>query len=170
MGVWKLSENRIGHNCSRINYSTLWYIKFKGADPGFPRGHQPSSGDANIYFLPNFPKNCIKLRKFWFIGEHVMGVPPWICHWSTCWKYAGDMMGGTWWICAPPPPAKGSKLIHFHADFSKTKKQNNRLAHPLWKSAPQGKSWICHWYGLHINQIWAFLGWVPLWQGQSEQV
>ena len=29
------------------------------ADPGFPRG-----GCANLLFLPIFPKNCMKLKKF----------------------------------------------------------------------------------------------------------
>ena len=26
--------------------------------------------------LPKFPKNCIKLRKFWTIGGCALGVPP----------------------------------------------------------------------------------------------
>ena len=34
------------------------------ADPGFPRGGSANSrGGANM-ILPNFPKNCIKLKEF----------------------------------------------------------------------------------------------------------
>ena len=34
-------------------------------DPGLPRGGGANpSGGANIQFLPNFPKNCMKLKEF----------------------------------------------------------------------------------------------------------
>ena len=41
-----------------------------GADPGFPVGggaDPPVGGDQHM-ILPNFVKNCMKLRKFWTVG------------------------------------------------------------------------------------------------------
>ena len=39
------------------------------ADPGFPiGGGQPSRGGHQRLILPNFAKNCLKLRKIWAIG------------------------------------------------------------------------------------------------------
>ena len=40
------------------------------ADPGFPvgGGANPPEGGANLQFCHNFPKNCMKLRKFWAVG------------------------------------------------------------------------------------------------------
>ena len=45
-----------------------------GSDPGFPVG-----GGANLCFCPKFPKNHMKLRQFWAVGEgggHAPGAPP----------------------------------------------------------------------------------------------
>ena len=44
-----------------------------GEDPGFPigGGTNPPGGCQHI-ILPNFVKNCMKLRKFWSVG----GYPP----------------------------------------------------------------------------------------------
>ena len=48
-----------------------------GADPGFPVGGSPTlqEGDVSTVYtsLPDFPKNCMKLRKFWSVG--VGGAP-----------------------------------------------------------------------------------------------
>ena len=40
-----------------------------GADPGFPvgGGANPPGGRQHM-ILPNFMKNCMKLRKFWAVG------------------------------------------------------------------------------------------------------
>ena len=51
-----------------------------GADTGFPvaMGANPEGGRQHTH-LPDFPKNCMKLRKFWFVrGEGAP--PPWIRH------------------------------------------------------------------------------------------
>ena len=47
-----------------------------GADPGFPvgGGANPRGGRQHT-ILPNFPKNCMKLRKVWSVGG-APGVPP----------------------------------------------------------------------------------------------
>ena len=44
------------------------------ADPGFPRGGCANykGGGANLLFLPIFPKNCMKLKKF-----GLRGARPW---------------------------------------------------------------------------------------------
>ena len=39
-----------------------------------PPGGAPTYDLAMI--LPNFAKNCMKLRKFWAIGGRVLGAPP----------------------------------------------------------------------------------------------
>ena len=42
-----------------------------GADPGFPVGegaNPPGGGGCQHMILPNFEKNCMKLRKFWAVG------------------------------------------------------------------------------------------------------
>ena len=38
------------------------------------RGRQPSGGGRQHTNLPDFPKNCMKLRKFWSVGG-APGVP-----------------------------------------------------------------------------------------------
>ena len=64
----------------------LWlsavYTKGTGADPGFPVGGDanPPGGGRQHTNLPDFPKNCVKLRKFWSGGVR-RGHPPWIRHW-----------------------------------------------------------------------------------------
>ena len=43
-----------------------------GAYPGFPvgGGANPPRGEGHQHMiLPKFPKNCMKLRKFWALGE-----------------------------------------------------------------------------------------------------
>ena len=42
-----------------------------GADPGFPvgRGANPPLRGRQHMILPNFPKNCMKLRIFWVMGR-----------------------------------------------------------------------------------------------------
>ena len=44
---------------------------YSGADPGFPVG-----GGANLRFCQNFPKNCMKLQKFWVVGGRAGSAPP----------------------------------------------------------------------------------------------
>ena len=41
-------------------------VSISVADPGFPRGGcgNCKGGDANLLFLPIFPQNCMKLKKF----------------------------------------------------------------------------------------------------------
>ena len=48
-------------------------VLLSGADPGFPvgGGANPLGGRQHM-ILPNFAKNCMKLRKFWAVG----GAPP----------------------------------------------------------------------------------------------
>ena len=54
--------------------TTDWQITLKlkcisGADPGFPVGGAPTlEGGEQYMVLPNFPKNCMKLRTFWAVG------------------------------------------------------------------------------------------------------
>ena len=41
-----------------------------GADPGFPVGGGANSPVGHQHMIwPNFMKNCVKLRKFWAVGE-----------------------------------------------------------------------------------------------------
>ena len=48
-----------------------------GADPEFPvgGGANPPGGYQHM-ILPNFVKNCMKLRKFWAAGGPAQGMPP----------------------------------------------------------------------------------------------
>ena len=52
------------------------------ADPGFPRGGGANSpGGRQHMILPNFPKNCMKLKEFGPGGAHpkfyYVDPPPW---------------------------------------------------------------------------------------------
>ena len=49
-----------------------------GADPGFAVGWgaNPPGRGANLQFWQNFPKNSMKLRKFWTVGGRAPGAPP----------------------------------------------------------------------------------------------
>ena len=53
------------------------HITFAGADPGFPvgGGANPPGGRQHM-ILPNFAKNCMKLRKFWAVGGARAGCAP----------------------------------------------------------------------------------------------
>ena len=74
----KLKEN---HQMVNTPDFTLNYflkpqrLEPSGADPGFPIGGdaKPSVGRQHM-ILPNFVKNCMKLRKFWAVGGHMLGV------------------------------------------------------------------------------------------------
>ena len=48
-----------------------------GADPGFPvgGGADPLGGCQHM-ILSNFPKNCMKSRKFWAVEGACAGWPP----------------------------------------------------------------------------------------------
>ena len=61
-----------------VNKSNGTYY-LPGADPGFPVGGvaiPPDWGGANIQISQIFPKNCMKLRKFWSVvgggGRHCL--------------------------------------------------------------------------------------------------
>ena len=45
------------------------------------RGRQPSRGRQHM-ILPNFVKNCMKLRKFWAVGGGGRDTPALIRHWN----------------------------------------------------------------------------------------
>ena len=54
-----------------------------GVDPRFPvgGGANPPGGVRQHTNLPDFPKNCMKLRKFWSVGGGMRReYPPWIRH------------------------------------------------------------------------------------------
>ena len=40
------------------------------------RGRQPSRRGCQHTIFPNFPKNCMKMRKFWAVGARAPGAPP----------------------------------------------------------------------------------------------
>ena len=53
------------------------HFKYPGADPGFPVGRgadPPGEGDQHTN-LPDFPKNCMKLRTFRSVGGARRGAP-----------------------------------------------------------------------------------------------
>ena len=53
------------------------HVTNAGADPGFPVGWGANpSGGTPTYDLPNFAKNCMKLRKFWTVGRRTPGAAP----------------------------------------------------------------------------------------------
>ena len=49
-----------------------------GADPGFPKagGANPPGDGRQHTNLPDFPKNCMKLRKFWSVWGGAPLDPP----------------------------------------------------------------------------------------------
>ena len=57
----------------KLHHISLDYIKSQnrmpfatpGADSGFPLGGAPTLRGCQHAILPNFPKNCMKLRKLW---------------------------------------------------------------------------------------------------------
>ena len=64
------------------------HVKCPVADPGFPRGV-----GANT-ILPNFPKNCMKLKEFGPpLGAHPTLDPPLVSG-IFCGTYAGRWGGG----------------------------------------------------------------------------
>ena len=46
-------------------------VSMSGADPGFPveEGANPPGEGRQHTNLPDFPKNCMKLRNFWLVEE-----------------------------------------------------------------------------------------------------
>ena len=65
-------------------------IDYVELDPGFLVGggpNPPGGGERQHTPLQNVPKNCMKLRNFWAMGEgRALRTPPsWIRHWyGTC--------------------------------------------------------------------------------------
>ena len=53
------------------------YLGQSGTHPGFPigGGTNPPGGHQHM-ILPNFPKNCMNLRKFWTVGGCMLGASP----------------------------------------------------------------------------------------------
>ena len=81
--------NRVMDNIFRKLQARLGFLHIfsQGRFQDLPRrGRQPSSGGTYIYFLPKFPKNCMKLRKFWSIGRGACAWSawPWIRHCLHC--------------------------------------------------------------------------------------
>ena len=58
---------------SNLFFSHLSQRTFAGADPGFPQQGAPTLWGRQHMILPNFPKNCMKVRKFLAGGR---GGPP----------------------------------------------------------------------------------------------
>ena len=57
----------------------MWQCQWmSGADPGFPvgGGTDPLGGGCQHTILSNFPKKCMKSRKFWAVGGHTGCAPP----------------------------------------------------------------------------------------------
>ena len=52
------------------------FSEISGVDPGFPvgGGSNPPGGRQHM-ILPNFAKNCMKLRTFWAVGGRAPGRP-----------------------------------------------------------------------------------------------
>ena len=126
-----------------------FFVKFcknrmsAGADPGFPigGGANPRGEGHQHTNLPDFPKNYMKLRKFWSVGGRTPGAPPsWIHRWSAPLWMVGALPSTESQICplniffildsdlislADPRGAArdarplGSKFFHFHAVFGK---------------------------------------------------
>ena len=103
-----MNENLI----KKLKNTNLTEIKTvtRGGYKGIPRrrGRQPVGGANMDQNLPNFPKNCMKLRKFWSVGGAHRGRPPWIRHWSL-----NDSLGlqrriyiVKFWTRAPPQGPK----------------------------------------------------------------
>ena len=73
---WRAPHKTIylsGQNISIGSFHSLFHNVsiYTGEDPGFPvgGGADPPSGGRQHTILSNFPKNCMKSRKFWTIGE-----------------------------------------------------------------------------------------------------
>ena len=57
--------------------ATPFEVRNAGADPGFPVGGDTNPpGGCKHTNLPDFSKNCMKLRKFWSVGGHAPGATP----------------------------------------------------------------------------------------------
>ena len=54
------------------------FTYISGVDPGFPvgGGANPLREGCQHTILPNFPKNCMKLRKFWAVEGPAPGTLP----------------------------------------------------------------------------------------------
>ena len=65
------------HDVASERPSVLLFCLYPGADPGFPvgGGADPLEGRQHT-ILSNFPKNCMKSRKFWAVGGRAPGAPP----------------------------------------------------------------------------------------------
>ena len=53
------------------------------ADPGFPEEGAPTPGGRQHTILPNFLKNCMKLKEFGPLGGEHPSVPLKIRHWIS---------------------------------------------------------------------------------------
>ena len=101
-----------------------------GADPGFTvgGGANPQGGGRQHTNLPDFPKNGMKWRKFWSIGER----PRWIRHWWGAKSSSEQVWTGLqWW----PPDVKG----RFHVWY-----QEGEVGHACPKA-----SWVMVTFSLN---------------------
>ena len=57
----------LGTEIARLFEGT--HLSFSGEDQGFPVGGGANPRGRQHMILPNFAKNCIKLRKFWAVGR-----------------------------------------------------------------------------------------------------
>ena len=79
----RLVKKEIKHPCAHRVSVHLLCIQvagseyLTGADAGFPvgGGADPLGGRQHTILL-NFPKNCMKSRKFWAVGGGAPGAPP----------------------------------------------------------------------------------------------
>ena len=62
---------------SQTSSPGMWYVVVRGGSR-IPRrrGRQPSRKGRQPTILPKFPKNCMKLRKFWALGSARRERPP----------------------------------------------------------------------------------------------
>ena len=100
------------------------------------RGHQPSRGRQHTN-LPDFPKNCMKLRNFWSAGR------------DACWRHSPLDPPLHWWfegkprICTAPtlPPPSPISFI-FMQFLAKIIPSNRFSTQRQGLAPPSGKSWI----------------------------
>ena len=104
---------------------------FAGVDPGFPVGGVANALEGtNKRFLPNFPKKCMKLRKFWALG----GRPLDRCYLGiifSCFTIYQELTMTTADFLVqrmPPPPAQ---CFHLRA-ILRQNLPNNRLSPSSW--------------------------------------
>ena len=105
------------------------------------RGRQPFGGGRQHTNLPDFPKNCMKLRTFWSVGG-APGAPPWIRHCLVGFF----ILHSTFHATAASGGSKGATptaqiFFQFHAVFGKFW-QNRMLGALEGRHPSYRESWI----------------------------